>query len=135
MQARLLHLFSLAAAVAAVGITPSPACAQTANDVPGLLAPLRRAEEVVTFAAKDGKSQAQRVAIDQWTLVAGREITRFPAEGDVLVQLRAGLITTLIDGQRQDRKEGDFWLLPAGTQMSVSVKTEMATLQTVSLKR
>ena len=134
MQGSLLRIFSLAAAVASAGIAPAPARAQAAAEVSGLLAPLRRAEETVIFSAKDGKSQALRVAIDQWTLVAGREIVRFPADGDVLVQLRAGLITTVIGGQRQARKEGDFWLLPAGTTMSVTVKTEMATLQTVSVK-
>lgn len=122
------------AAAAALGLMPLSTRAQAAVDAVRTPVPLRSIEEATTITI-DGRAQPLRVAIRQWSLVSGREIERFPIDGDVLVHLRAGQITTLIGGQRQERIEGDFWLVSTDTPMSVIVKTEMATLETVSAKR
>ena len=127
---RLTRLVPLVAA--AFGLVTA-AQAQPAEVSGSLLGSLRRGEHLVSFEAKGGKAQSKRVTVDQWTLVAGRDVQRIPAQGDVVFQLRAGRIRTLIDGQKLDRREGDIWLLPTGTSMAVSVMTEMATLQSVSL--
>ena len=133
ISALLLAQTFVAVTVSAQGKPPPEVTANT--DGPVLLAPFKRADERATLVMKNGKSRELHVAVNQWTLVAGREITRFPEQGDVIVQLQAGLVTTVIGGHKQERKEGDFWLVPAGSAMSVTVTTEMATMQTVAVRK
>jgi quercetin dioxygenase-like cupin family protein len=103
------------------------------GDAAEQLAPLRRADETLAVTGRDGRVQALRVALHEWTLVAGRDIARFPADGNLLVQLRAGRVTTTIDGQSMARSEGEFWVVPAGKTMALRVTTEMATIATTSV--
>jgi quercetin dioxygenase-like cupin family protein len=129
------HLLALGTALAAF-LSSFDACAQAASsEAATQLAPLRRADETLSVTGRDGRVQALRVALHEWTLVAGRDIPRFPADGDLLVHLRAGRVTTTIDGQSTARNEGEFWLVPAGKAMAVRVTTEMATIETTSVSR
>jgi quercetin dioxygenase-like cupin family protein len=129
------HLPALGAALAAL-LSSCDACAQAAStNAVSPLAPLRRADETLAVTGRDGRAQALRIALHEWTLVAGRDVARFPADGDVLAHLRAGRVTTTIDGQSTARSEGEFWLVPAGKAMAIRVTTEMATIETTSVSR
>jgi hypothetical protein len=52
----------------------------------------------------------------------------------VIVQLTGGELVTIIDGQRRERKSGEFWTVPAGEAMSIETGTDSAALQTVTIK-
>ena len=129
------HLLALGTALAAF-LSSFDACAQAASSAAAMqLAPLRRADETLAVTGRDGREQALRVVLHEWTLVAGGDVPRFPADGDLLVHLRAGRVTTTIDGQSTPRSEGEFWLVSAGKAMTVRVTTEMATIETTSVSR
>jgi len=129
------HLQALGTALA-VCLWSFNACAQaTSSDATTQLAPLRRADETFALTGRDGRAQALRVSLHEWTLVAGRDVPRFPADGDLLVHLRAGRVTTTVDGQSTARSEGEFWLVPAGKAMAVRVTTEMATIETINMSK
>ncbi len=52
----------------------------------------------------------------------------------MIVHLHSGLVTTMIDGKKEKRKTGEYWTVPAGTQMSLQVTSESASLETFSIK-
>ncbi len=75
-----------------------------------------------------------RVAVHTWILHNKEKIERLPVSGLLLVELRAGQrCTTIIDGKRVERKEGDFWLVPAGSAMGVETGRFSVVLQTIAL--
>ena len=129
------HLLALGPVIAAFMCGFDTFAQVAGSDAATQLAPLRRADETLAVTGRDGRAQALRVALQKWTLVAGRDIPRFPADGDLLVHLRAGRVTTMIDGQSTARSEGEFWLVPAGKAMELRVTTEMATIETTSVSR
>lgn len=76
------------------------------------------------------------VAIQVWTL-RGQEkydSLEIPGKGTLVVQLRAGSLTTVIGGKRQERKEGEFWTVPSGVVMGVETSNDSAILQTVLIR-
>ena len=78
---------------------------------------------------------AANVSVDirNWTIAGGTEVEELPlpVAGMTIVQLRAGEITTIIDGKRQERNEGEFWTVPAGVKMSLETEDDSAILQTI----
>lgn len=109
------------------------ALAQEPNQA-GPLPPIVRFQGKLNLDGRNGKANQLSVSVKDWSLPSGRTIERFPETGFVLVQLLAGQVTTSIAGQRQDRHTGDIWTIPAGTSMSITVKREMATLQTMAVQ-
>jgi len=88
----------------------------------------------VTMKSKTGKSVPLRVSLRTWGMAGGRDTIRLTEQGFVIVQLHSGKLRTIIDGKEQEREEGEFWVVPPGTQMSVEVKSEAAVLQTMALQ-
>ncbi len=75
-----------------------------------------------------------RVTVRTWILHNKEKIERLPESGLLLVELRAGeRCTIIIGGKRVERKEGDFWLVPAGTSMGVETGRFSVVLQTIAL--
>ncbi len=73
------------------------------------------------------------VAVHIWTIREGQKhaALEIPGKGLLVVQVRTGTITTVIGGKREERKEGDFWTVPAGVAMGVETGQDTAILQTV----
>ena len=71
------------------------------------------------------------MVIRNWTILNRQQITRFPQKGFLIAQLRAGTLITVIDDKRQERTEGEFWIVPAGSFMSVETGDDLAVLQTI----
>lgn len=95
-------------------------------------APIKRVDETLAVPSADG-SRPLTVTIKQWSLVAGKSFDRFPEEGHLIVQLRAGRVVTIIDGKREDRREGEFWEVAPGSPMGLEVTSEMAILQVTAI--
>jgi len=78
--------------------------------------------------------RSSRVTVRIWILHNKEKIERLPESGLLLVELRAGQrCITIIDGKRVERKEGEFWLVPAGTSMGVETGRFSVVLQTIAL--
>lgn len=130
----LLVAGSLVATVAAAQQQrPSPPD-RPAFDAPVRLAPIERFDGPVTFRGKDGRPQTVRVVVRNWTIPNRQQIVRFPEEGFLIVQLRGGQLTTVISGQRQERREDEYWTVPAGVAMSIETGNDTATIQTTAVR-
>lgn len=83
-----------------------------------------------------GAKRSSRVTVRIWSLHKKEKIKLLPESGLLLVELRAGeRCTTIIDGKRVEREEGDFWVVPAGTSMGVETGRFAVVLQTTALNR
>lgn len=74
-------------------------------------------------------------SMHQW-IVRGRQkiaALELPMRGTMIVHLRAGSLATLIDGRRQERAEGEFWIVPAGSTLGLETQDDSAIIQTIIL--
>jgi hypothetical protein len=94
-----------------------------------------RFQGAITAKAKDGKSVPVKIALRNWGVIAGTGALRLPSQGFLVIQLHSGRIKTTIDGKEQERNEGEFWVVPANSQMSIDVLSESAVLQTVTFNK
>jgi hypothetical protein len=53
--------------------------------------------------------------------------------GHIVYELRAGKLTTVINGERQDRKEGEFWVTKPGDKISLETKDDSVVVQTIHI--
>lgn len=116
------------------GTSNAYASQETDVDGHGLPAPIKRADETLAAPSADGNGRPLTVTIKQWSLIAGKSFDRFPEQGHLIVQLRAGRVVTIIDGEREERKEGEFWEVAPGSSMGLEVTSEMAILQVTAIK-
>jgi hypothetical protein len=89
-------------------------------------------EPIVLFqGVVKGGSQ---VAVRLWG-IHNKERVVIPAErGYMLVEFRGGSqLTTIVGEKRQDRDEGDFWIVPPGESMTIETGRHSVVVQTISL--
>ncbi len=89
----------------------------------------RFAGEVVVGEAPALKTV--RVVVQQWSIGGGLELEELPLEahGLLVAQLRGGELTTLIGGERVERREGEFWTVPPGAKMGLATEDDTAVLR------
>jgi hypothetical protein len=88
---------------------------------------------LLSFESASGTKQ-RRVVIQDWQ-IGNEETVEIPHEGFLLVHLRAGALTTDIEGEVQKRREDSFWSVPADRRLIVRTERDSAMLQTLELKR
>lgn len=86
--------------------------------------------------ASDGSITAEsgiHVDIHNWMIGGGVRLEDLIPErqGLMIVQLRNGEVTTIVNGERVERREGEFWTIPDGVQMGIETEDDSAILQTV----
>jgi quercetin dioxygenase-like cupin family protein len=96
------------------------------------LRPKERFQLKATLTDKAGKPKTVNLSARQWDVLGNQRLAVFPEHGFLLVQLVGGRVTTIIAGKEQKRRHGEFWTVPANTQMSVTAVGEDATLQVVN---
>jgi quercetin dioxygenase-like cupin family protein len=76
-----------------------------------------------------------RIQVDDWIINQRQKVDALPVQYGTLliVQVRGGDVTTTINGQRQRRKEEEFWTVPAGTVMSLETGDDSVSIQTVAV--
>jgi hypothetical protein len=95
--------------------------------------PRRQSEVTTTFLTRDGKPQQVKLSVRAWGIPHTKERLSFPNKGFFIVYLRAGTMTTIINGEEQKHGSGEFWKVPQGVEMSFDVTSETATFETFSL--
>lgn len=125
--AAVLLLFSAANAIAQEA---PPARDANANAVQAR----HRFEGAVTLHTKAAAATSLTVLKQNWAIRGRQSLDSFPVTGIAIVHLHSGLVTTTIDGQEVKRHPGDYWTVPAGSQMKLLVTSESASLETVSIK-
>jgi len=100
----------------------------------GAVQTIRRFEGAITLQTKAAVTASVTVLKQNWALRGRQSLESFPVTGLTIVHLHSGLVTTTIDGQEVKRNTGDYWTVPAGSQMKLLVSSESASLETLSIK-
>lgn len=84
-----------------------------------------------------GQSDSVLVEIRQWSFAGGQRVDSLaaPAAGVLIVELRGGRLTTVIDGRRLERRVGEIWSVAPGRTMRIETGDDMATIQTTLVRR
>jgi|SRR6266699_6911404 len=82
---------------------------------------------------KTGAPRPVHLVIRQWAITGHQMIKPLPQTGFLLIQLRAGEVTTVISGKEQSRNQDDFWTVPKGVPMTVRTGRDVAVLETVAI--
>jgi hypothetical protein len=103
---------------------------------------VRFSDRVSLRAAPEG-ALAPRVDIRLWSIpeqqqlrsleIAGLDMT--PGKSLVIYNLRAGELTTVINGKRIARKVGDFWTLRAGESQTLETGNDTAVVETIVVEQ
>lgn len=91
-----------------------------------------RFEGSASVRSKAGRTAQVRATLHQWS-IPGKQRVEISEHGFLLVELRAGSLTTTVDNKEEKRRPGDFWTVPAKARMSVTVTSEAAVLDVMSL--
>jgi quercetin dioxygenase-like cupin family protein len=77
-------------------------------------------------------TESARVDMRQWSIAGGQRLAslRLPFRGLLIVELRAGEVTTIINGERVMRREGEIWSVPAESTMQLETGEDAAILYT-----
>ena len=121
-----------AALVLLLGVAPSALLAQGGRrDTVSAVQSRPRFEGRVPLRVA-GRADSVRVDVRQWSIAGGQRIVALalPFTGLLIVELRGGRLTTVIDGRRQERRVGEIWSVPPGRTMQVETGDDMATIQT-----
>ncbi len=90
----------------------------------------------LTLKTKEGKTLTLSVGLRVWSIdgTLGRQTLR--TADYTVFRVRAGRINTIVDGKEQLRNVDEYWILAAGSTLSLEVKGETALLEatTVSTK-
>ena len=88
-------------------------------------------------AKAEGAVRDTQIRIQNIAIVGGQKLQSLGlrSNGITIMQLRAGDLTTVINGKRQERHEGEFWTVPAGAQFSVETEDDTASIQTIEIVR
>jgi hypothetical protein len=65
-----------------------------------------------------------QVKVYDWVIGPRQELPNFPLEGFATIEVKAGEIETTMDGATIVRHEGERWVVPEGTKLSISIKPE-----------
>lgn len=119
--------------VVLLGSTPAAVAAQERPTIGGLEV-RDRFVQTVQLAMRAGGVRDLQIEVHHWSLHGGQRIDRLPGTGFRVVQLVAGTVATVINGQRTARREGEFWSVPAGTTMLLETGDDVAVLQVTTVR-
>ena len=88
----------------------------------------------LTIPTAQGTAIAINAEIDNWNFPPGNTPLVAPAGGATVVYLRNGNISATMGGTTHEYHAGDFWSVPGGSEMTVSIHrpAEGAILQTIT---
>lgn len=87
-------------------------------------------------AVKSAESELTfRFIIKNWMIDGGQTVEEFPERGFLVMQLRGGELTTIINGEEQERGEDEFWTVPEGATLVMVTGDDSAVIQTVAISR
>ena len=109
-----------------------PAADRAQTQPADLVAPVNRFDGTAQFKGKGGANKNAHVTIRQWT-IPGKQKMDVPEKGFLLVTLRAGKVTTTINGKEDKRRTDDFWTVPENAKMTVEAAGEAAIIEVISI--
>lgn len=89
---------------------------------------------ILTYRTASGATRPVTVTLRQWSINPGTVLSRFPDRGVLVVQLAGGDVTTVIDGERRERRPDEFWTVPGTATMRVEVGRDQAVLDVLAIQ-
>jgi hypothetical protein len=102
-------------------------------DPPYRLEPIERFAGPLEVRTSTGTTRTVRVAMRTWGIPNRQRVT-LTERGYLIVQLISGEATTVIGGERRGRKEGEFWTVAVGQELTVETANDTVTLSVVSIQ-
>jgi gentisate 1,2-dioxygenase len=125
-------LFAIALDLAAVQqpqVESAQAQAQPATDT------RVRFEQSLTLRTAEAAAQPVQVSLRDW-VIENRQTATLPARGMLVVHVRAGgRIVITIGGTRAEHKDDDFFVVPAGSGLSVQTGDDTCVLTILEVQR
>jgi hypothetical protein len=93
-----------------------------------------RYEGTAAVSVKAGAPVTLQVLRKNYGVIGPKAQITLPETGFMVVHLRVGRVTTILNGERRERTPGEFWTVPTGAQLSIEIIGESASLETFSVK-
>lgn len=75
-----------------------------------------------------------RAVLTNWIVANDAVFDRFPVSGLTLFEVRGGEVAIRVDGgEEREVREGEWWVVPAGSTLALETGDDSAVLQTLSL--
>jgi hypothetical protein len=132
----LIHISISQLRLLLVGLCLGASLSSFAQVPPAELKPIERFDGQVQLRIQ-GDRITVRVVIQNWGINGGQKIDelRIPIKGFLLVQLRGGELATIINQERRERREDEFWTVPTGVPLGLETEDDAASIQTIVLGR
>lgn len=94
-----------------------------------------RFEQALTIRTADRGEQPLKVSLRDW-VVRNRQTATLKAQGMLVIHVRAGgPVITLVDGQRAERQEDEFFVVAAGKSLSVETGNDTVVFTVLEVQR
>jgi hypothetical protein len=94
-----------------------------------------RFEESLSVRGADNITQAVKVSLRDWTVRDNQKAT-IKTSGALLIQVRAGgPINVSVGGQRTERREAEFFTVPAGAELTIETANDTVVLTVLEVQR
>jgi hypothetical protein len=89
--------------------------------------------DVISSVAGEAESLGRKVIIRQIRIAPGQEAAELDQgkTGLMIVQLRAGELVTVVDGERRQRQEGEWWTVDRPSAMQLQTGDDSVILDTI----
>jgi len=94
-----------------------------------------RFEQSLSIRTREAAAQPVRISLRDWVVRNG-QTAGLPAGGMLIVQVQGGgPVFTSIDGVRTERKDDEFFVVPAGSALSVEAGKDTCVLTVLEVQR
>jgi hypothetical protein len=115
----------------ALALQPAAGAAQQAQGTDTRV----RFEQSLTLRTAEAAAQPVQLSLRDWVIETDQTAS-LPARGMLVVQVRAGgRIVTTIGGTRTEHKDDDFFVVPAGSGLSVQTGNDTCVLTILEVQR
>jgi hypothetical protein len=98
--------------------------------------PGEQALAILSEHGLEAQRAGAKVILRQYRIAPGvRSPLTEVGDGLLLVQLRAGELATVIDGQRQERMEGEWWSVESASDMQFETEDDAVIIETILIAR
>jgi quercetin dioxygenase-like cupin family protein len=134
MRHHVIAAITLGLLLAAYAFAQTPPSETRRFDPPVELRASHAVDGQAIVRGKDGGLKPVTLGIRSWIIPNRQQIQKFPEQGLLVIHVRAGSLTTIIDSKRQVRGPDDSWTVPAGTAMGIETGDDSVILQVITLR-
>ena len=127
----IVAIVTVVAAITAVAKAPMSGAQEGRAGAP--VVQMRTTYDVRTTVPSSTGPRPAHIQFRNWSLVGKGSSTELPLSDFYIAHLFAGNVSTNVGGRVQIRRPDEYWTVAKGSSMVVAVRSESATLQTISV--